>query len=59
MRGNKALVDWLKDTRANVQKWEVPEGDAFACRYEAYLTDYRLEPRKSVRVVELAIQLAD
>ncbi len=59
MRGNKALVDWLKDTRANVQKWEVPEGDAFGCRYEANLTDYRLEPRECVWLVELAIQLAD
>ena len=34
-------------------------GDAFGCRYEAYLTDYRLEPRKSVWEVELAIKLSD
>jgi len=36
-----------------------PAGDAFACRYEAYLTDYQVEPRKTKWQVDLAIKLAD
>jgi len=30
----------------------VHKGDGFRCLYEAYLTDYRLEPKKSVWEVE-------
>jgi len=36
----------------------VPEADRFACRYEAYLTDPKLEPRKKQWKIELACKLA-
>jgi effector-binding domain-containing protein len=59
LRGNKALLGWIQENHINVDRWEDPEGDAFACRYEAYVTDYRVEPRKSAWEVDLAIKLAD
>lgn len=34
-----------------------PNGDRFACRYEAYLTDPRTEPRKTKWEVELNIRV--
>ena len=59
MRGNKALIGWIKEKKIRLDRWDDKEGDAFACRYEAYLTDYRVEPRKSAWEVELAIKIAD
>jgi effector-binding domain-containing protein len=59
MRGNKALIGWIKENNIRIDRWDDKEGDAFACRYEAYLTDYRVEPRKKAWKVELAIKLAD
>ncbi|MBX3058307.1 MAG: GyrI-like domain-containing protein [Anaerolineae bacterium] len=59
LRGNKALLGWIQENNVNVDRWDDEEGDAFACRYEAYLTDYRVEPRKSAWEVELAIKVAD
>ena len=34
-----------------------PNGDRFVCRYEAYLTDPRTEPRKTKWEVELSIRV--
>lgn len=59
MRGNKALIGWINENNIRVDRWNDKEGDAFACRYEAYLTDYRVEPRKKEWKVELAIKLAE
>lgn len=59
MRGNKALLAWIKENNIKMDRWDDKEGDAFACRYEAYLTDYRVEPRKTAWNVELAIKIAD
>lgn len=59
MRGNKALINWAKENGIQWDRWDDPAGDAFRCRYEAYLTDYRIEPRKSKWQVELAIKIAD
>lgn len=59
MRGNKTLIEWIKENNIKVDCWDNKEGDVFACRYEAYLTDYRVEPRKSAWHVELAIKVAD
>lgn len=59
LRGNKALLGWIQENNVNVDRWDDEEGDAFACRYEAYFTDYRVEPRKSAWEVELAIKVAD
>jgi effector-binding domain-containing protein len=57
MRANKALIGWAEEHDAHFDRSAVAEGDAFACRYEAYLTDYRVEPRKSAWQIELAIKL--
>lgn len=59
LRGNRALLDWAKQEGLAWDRWDAPAGDEFRCRYEAYLTDYRLEPKKSVWEVELAIKLSD
>lgn len=59
MRGNKALINWARENNIEWDRWDDPAGDAFRCRYEAYLTDYRREPRKSKWRVELAIKIAD
>ncbi|MEZ4712722.1 MAG: hypothetical protein R3A44_36380 [Caldilineaceae bacterium] len=59
MAANKALLNWGKENGLTWDRWDMPEGDAFACRYEAYLTDYRVESRKTKWEIELAIKLAD
>ena len=59
MRANKALIQWARDQGVTWDRWDDPAGDAFRCRYEAYLTDPRGEPRRSAWRVELAIRVAD
>ncbi|WP_424950243.1 GyrI-like domain-containing protein [Deinococcus sp.] len=59
LRANRALLDWAKREGLAWDHRDAPAGDEFCCRYEAYLTDHRLEPKKSVWEVELAIKLAD
>ena len=58
-RANAALQDWVKDNRLVLDRRTVPEGDAFGCRYEAYKTDPKVEPRKTKWAVELAMRLAE
>jgi len=57
-RANQALQDWARDNGSVLDRRTVPEGDEFACRYEAYWTDPAVEPRKTKWTVELAILLA-
>jgi hypothetical protein len=45
MRANCALLDWVAEQQLVLGRREVPEGDLFACRYEAFRTDPRTEPR--------------
>ncbi len=59
MSANKALIGWASDNGIVWDRWHTPTGDAFGCRYEMYLTDYRLEPRKSYWDVDLAIRIAE
>ena len=59
LRANRALIDWARDNGVEFDRHEEPEGDAFGCRYEAFLTDPREEPRKTKWDVELAIRVAD
>ena len=59
MSANKALIQWAKENGVQWDRRDDPSGDAFRCRYEAYLTDYRIQPRKSEWKVELAIKIAD
>ncbi|MEU8663476.1 GyrI-like domain-containing protein [Actinoplanes philippinensis] len=42
-RANGTLIDWARDRGLSFDCAEDPGGDAFACRYEAYLTDPRTE----------------
>lgn len=59
MRANRALIEWARENGIKVDQREQPEGDAFACRYEAFLTDPKQEPRKTRWDVELAFRIAD
>ncbi len=57
-RANAALQEWAAANGLVLDRWTVPEGDAFACRYEAFRTDPKVEPRKTKWTVELSIRLA-
>ncbi|MEU4294367.1 GyrI-like domain-containing protein [Kribbella sp. NPDC026596] len=57
LRANRALLEWAGDL--TLDRRDVPEGDLFGCRYEAFRTDPRKEPRKTKWEVELNIRLAD
>ncbi len=57
--GNKTLVEWAKANGIAWDRWDDPNGDAFRSRYESYLTDPKVEPRKTKWEVEVAIKLAD
>lgn len=59
LRGNQALLIWVKEQQLEADRESTTNGDAFACRYEAYLTDYRAEPRKKKWLVDVAIRLRD
>jgi effector-binding domain-containing protein len=59
LQGNKALLNWIRDTGLTLDRWDDPRGDAFGCRYEAYLADPRIEPRKTKWDVDLAMKLKD
>ena len=59
LRGNQALLIWMKEKKLEADREDTSKGDAFGCRYEAYLTDYRTEPRKTKWQVDLAIRLKD
>ncbi len=58
LAGNKALIEWAKNKGIAWDRWDDPSGDAFRCRYEAYLIAERLQPRKK-KGVDLAIKIAD
>ena len=55
IRANRALIEWARDNRVEFDREHDPAGERFACRYEAYLTDPRTEPRKTKWQVELNI----
>ena len=57
--GNKALIEWTRAKGLTWDHWDDPKGDAFASRYETYLTDPKVEPHKKMWKVEVAIKLAD
>jgi effector-binding domain-containing protein len=56
---NKALLEWVKANNLVLDRWEDPKGDAFRSRYESYLTDPKIEPRKTKWEIEVAMKLAD
>jgi effector-binding domain-containing protein len=59
LRGNQALMKWANDHGIKFDPLVVGEAESYTCRYEAYLTDYRTEPRKLLWDVELSIKIAD
>jgi len=59
LRGNQALMKWAKDNGLTFDPLVADAVESYTCRYEAYLTDYRIEPRKLLWDVELSIRLAD
>jgi effector-binding domain-containing protein len=58
-RANEALIEWARANGVAWDRWDSDAGDTFRCRYEGYLTDQLVEPRKSHWLVELAIKIAD
>ena len=56
---NRALIEWAGANDLEIDREETPAGDRFACRYEAYLTDPKIEPHKKRWRIELALKLAD
>ena len=57
-RANGHLIDWAAANGHAFDRRDDPAGDLFVCRYEAYRTDPRTEPRKTKWAVELNILLA-
>ena len=57
--GNRALIEWVRDQGLDLDRWDTAQGDNFRGRYETYLTDPNVEPRKSRWRIEVAIKLAD
>lgn len=59
LRGNQALMIWAKDNGVLFDRPLADDPEAYTSRYEAYLTDYRVEPRKLLWDVELSIKIAE
>ena len=57
MAANKRLHAWIQHEGLMLDTQQHPDGEAFASRCETYLTDPRVEPRKTKWVVELAFKL--
>jgi effector-binding domain-containing protein len=58
LRGNQALMQWGRDTGTRFEPIDPKVSESYVCRYEAYLTDWRIEPRKLLWDVELSIKVA-
>jgi effector-binding domain-containing protein len=56
---NRALIEWVRAQGMDFDRWDTEQGDNFRGRYETYLTDPKVEPRKSRWQIEVAIKLAD
>ena len=59
LRGNQALMKWAVDHNVQFDPLVVGTKESYVSRYEAYLTDYRVESRKLLWDVELSIKLAE
>jgi effector-binding domain-containing protein len=56
MAANRRLRSWVESEGIELDSAAGPEGEAFAGRFETYLTDPRVEPRKTRWIVELAFK---
>jgi hypothetical protein len=59
IRANRHLFEWAAAAGLTLDRRATPAGDAFACRYEAILSDERQEKRKTRWRVQLNFKLAD
>ncbi len=59
LRGNQALMKWATDHVVRFDPLVEGEVESYVSRYEAYLTDYRIESRKLLWDVELAIKISE
>lgn len=59
LRGNQALMKWAKEHDVKFDPLVADKAESYTCRYEAYLTDYRIEPRKLLWDIELSIKIAE
>jgi effector-binding domain-containing protein len=59
LRGNQALMKWARDNGVKFDPIDASLAESYVCRYEAYLTDYRVESRKLLWDVEMSIKIAD
>jgi hypothetical protein len=53
------LIEWVRAQGIDFDRWDTEEGDNFRGRYETFLTDPKIEPRKSKWQIEVAIKVAD
>ncbi len=56
---NRTLIEWVRNQGLEFDRWDTEQGDNFRGRYEAYLTDPKIQPLKSKWKVEVAIKLKD
>lgn len=56
---NRTLIEWVRAQGMEFDRWDTEQGDNFRGRYETFLTDPKVEPRKSLWKIEVAIMLAD
>ena len=59
LQGNKALIQYIRDNNLPIDRWDTLQGDNFRCRFELYLTDPKVEPRKTKWDIEVAFKLED
>jgi effector-binding domain-containing protein len=59
IEGNKALIEWAAKEGLKWDRWDAENGDAFASRYESFLTDPADEPDPAKWETEVAIKVAD
>ena len=57
--GNRALIEWVRAQGLDFDRWDTEQGDNFRGRYETFLTDPKIEPRRSKWQIEVAIKLMD
>lgn len=57
LRANQAMMKWARDNQISFEPIVAGLAESYACRYEAYLTDYRVEPRKLLWDVELSLKI--
>jgi effector-binding domain-containing protein len=58
-QGNKTLVEYNNAHKLPIDRWDSEKGDNFAGRYEQYLTDPKVEHRKTKWEILVAMKLKD